>query len=124
MGRTAPKTRVAGKPDRVWAREQAMMPFSKRSIRAATWAVGACLLIAGAWAQDAADAMGGNSIEHIDATQTGAGVFLTIQLKGPMAAVPNSFSVTNPARVALDLPATSNNLGRNAIEINQGDLRS
>jgi hypothetical protein len=67
---------------------------------------------------------GGNSIERVDATQTGTGVFLTIQLKEPIAAVPASFSVTNPARVALDLPLTINNLGRSAIEINQGDLRS
>jgi len=37
---------------------------------------------------------------------------------------PNSFSVTNPARVALDLPATVNDLGRNSVEVNQGDLRS
>jgi type IV pilus assembly protein PilQ len=32
--------------------------------------------------------------------------------------------VTNPARVAVDLPATVNDLGRNSVEINQGDLRS
>jgi type IV pilus assembly protein PilQ len=67
---------------------------------------------------------GPNSIERIDATQTGAGVYLTIQLKEPVAAVPPSFSIENPPRIALDLPQTSNNLGRSAIEINQGDLRS
>lgn len=101
-----------------------MKSFSKLSIRAALLAVGAALSMVGAaQAQGAADA-GGNSIERIDATQTGAGVFLTIQLKDAVPAVPNSFSVTNPARVALDLPGTSNNLGRNSVEINQGDLRS
>jgi len=65
-----------------------------------------------------------NSIERIDATQTSAGVFLTIQLKAPLTVAPANFSVTNPARIAIDLPLTVNNLGRNSVEINQGDLRS
>jgi type IV pilus assembly protein PilQ len=65
-----------------------------------------------------------NSIERIDATQTGTSVVLTIQLKGTPGAVPPSFSVANPARIAIDLPGTSNNLGRNVVDINQGDLRS
>ncbi len=65
-----------------------------------------------------------NSIERVDATQTGAGVVLTIQLKSPMAGIPPSFSIANPARIAIDLPQTTNNLGRNALELNQGDLRS
>lgn len=102
------------------------MIFSwKPSIRAALAAFALLpLAVAGgpARAQDAAAA--GNGIEHIDATQTGAGVFLTIQLKDALAVVPNSFSVTNPARIALDLPSTMNDLGRNSVEINQGDLRS
>ncbi|HXW63605.1 MAG TPA: type IV pilus secretin PilQ [Burkholderiaceae bacterium] len=102
------------------------MIFSeKRSIRAALYAGAAALVLTGATlAQDAPEVAASNSIERIDATQTGAGVFLTIELKGAVATVPNSFSVTNPARVALDLPGTINNLGRSAIEINQGDLRS
>jgi type IV pilus assembly protein PilQ len=73
-------------------------------------------------AQEAA--AGTNSIERIDATQTSGGVFLTIQLKQPLAASPSNFSVTNPARIAIDLPETLNNLGRSSVEINQGDLRS
>jgi len=102
-----------------------MIFVKKRSIRAALCAGAAALALTGAaLAQDTAEAAASNSIERIDATQTGAGVFLTIELKGAVASVPNSFSVTNPARVALDLPGTVNNLGRSAIEINQGDLRS
>ena len=65
-----------------------------------------------------------NSVERIDATQTAAGVLLTIQLKSPLKDVPPSFSVANPARIAIDLPGTDNNVGRNAVEFNQGDLRS
>ena len=66
----------------------------------------------------------GNSIERIDATQTGNAVVLTIQLKTATTGIPPSFSVANPARIAIDLPQTVNNLGRNVIELNQGDLRS
>jgi type IV pilus assembly protein PilQ len=65
-----------------------------------------------------------NSIERIDATQTGNSVVLTIQMKGNVPGIPASFSVANPARIAIDLPQTMNNLGRNVVDINQGDLRS
>jgi type IV pilus assembly protein PilQ len=75
-------------------------------------------------AQAAASEAGGNSIERIDATQTGTNTILTIQLKAAAGSVPPSFSVANPARIAIDLPQTVNNLGRNLVEVNQGDLRS
>jgi type IV pilus assembly protein PilQ len=67
---------------------------------------------------------GENSIERVEATQTGAGVVLSVQLRSPVAGMPPSFSVSNPARIAIDLPQTVNNLGRNLVELNQGDLRS
>jgi type IV pilus assembly protein PilQ len=85
------------------------------------WLAAAALLPSGASAQTAST---GNSIERIDATQTGTSVVLTIQLKDPAPGVPPSFSVANPARIAIDLPQTINNLGKNLVEINQGDLRS
>src|SRR5215510_8161268 len=65
-----------------------------------------------------------NSIERVDATQTGNSVVLTIQMKQPVGGVPASFSVANPARIAIDLPQATNNLGRSMVDINQGDLRS
>jgi type IV pilus assembly protein PilQ len=69
-------------------------------------------------------AVAGNSIERVEATQTAAGVLLTIQLKSPPTQAPPSFSIANPARIAIDLAGTDNNVGRNAVEFNQGDLRS
>jgi len=77
-----------------------------------------------AMAQEASPAATSNSIERIDATQSGNSTVLAIQLKSPVAGIPPSFSVANPARIAIDLPQTVNNLGRNAVEFNQGDLRS
>ncbi len=98
-------------------------------VAAAAAGVCAAALIASvpatAFAQAAAPAeVAANSIERIEAAQTGTNTVLTIQLKGAAGAVPPSFSVANPARIAIDLPQTSNNLGRNLVEINQGDLRS
>jgi type IV pilus assembly protein PilQ len=72
----------------------------------------------------AAQASGDNAIERIDATQTTTGTVVTIELKSPVSGVPASFSVANPARVALDLPQTVNGLGKNLVELNQGDVRS
>jgi type IV pilus assembly protein PilQ len=65
-----------------------------------------------------------NAIERVDATQTTTGVVVSIELRNEAKAVPASFSVANPARVALDLPQTVNGIGRNLVELNQGDVRS
>ncbi|MDH5208049.1 MAG: hypothetical protein OEW34_05375, partial [Burkholderiaceae bacterium] len=48
----------------------------------------------------AAQGSGENAIERVDATQTTTGVVVTIELKNAMTAVPASFSVANPARIA------------------------
>ncbi len=88
------------------------------------WAVAglaACAAVAGAQTP-AADV--NNAIERVDASQTPTGVVLSIEMKNPVQGVPASFSVANPARVALDIPASVNAVGRNLIEMNQGDLRS
>ncbi|MBA3254418.1 MAG: type IV pilus secretin PilQ, partial [Burkholderiaceae bacterium] len=45
-------------------------------------------------------------------------------MKNAPAGIPASFSVANPARVALDMPSTVNGLGKNMVELNQGDVRS
>jgi len=98
------------------------MRWTLKSIRNAAVSAFAAALVAVApalaWAQS------GNSIERVDATQTGNSVVLTIQMKQPVTGTPASFSVANPARIAIDLPQATNNLGRNMVDINQGDLRS
>jgi len=66
----------------------------------------------------------GNAIERVDATQTSTGVVVIIEMKSEPKGIPASFSVANPARVALDMPATVNGLGKNMVELNQGDVRS
>jgi type IV pilus assembly protein PilQ len=65
-----------------------------------------------------------NAIESISANQQGANVVLNIAMKNPVARAPIGFSITSPARIALDFGATANGMGKSAQDINLGDVRS
>jgi len=66
-----------------------------------------------------------NSIEAIDVSPTTAGrVIVKVTLKQAPASPPAGFSVSNPPRIAFDFMNTANALGRNAQDVNEGDLRS
>ncbi len=65
-----------------------------------------------------------NAIEAINVAQQGNDITVRIDLRQPLAVPPAGFSVANPARVALDFPATVNALGKNSQVLNQSDLRS
>ncbi|MBU1357364.1 MAG: type IV pilus secretin PilQ [Gammaproteobacteria bacterium] len=65
-----------------------------------------------------------NSIESVTtSTQSGSEV-IRIDLAQPLSAVPNGFAIQTPARIALDFPGVTNSIGRSAIDVNQGNLRS
>jgi type IV pilus assembly protein PilQ len=69
-----------------------------------------------AWAQ--------NAIQSINtSTQAGAEV-VRIEFSEPLATAPAGFAIQTPPRIALDLPGIGNALGRNSIDINQGNVRS
>ena len=70
-----------------------------------------------AWAQS-------NSIESFNVSQQGGKVVVRIQTKSPLPAVPPSFAVANPARIAIDFVGTANALGRTSQDIGEGELRS
>jgi hypothetical protein len=65
-----------------------------------------------------------NSIQSITSTQQAGAEVVRIEMAAPLAAVPNGFAVQTPPRVALDLPAVGNALGKSVVDINQGNLRS
>ncbi len=66
-----------------------------------------------------------NSIEAINVSNQGGGqLVVRMTFREPLTNPPAGFSVNNPPRIALDLPDVSNNLGKNVIEANDGDLRS
>lgn len=65
-----------------------------------------------------------NSIDNLQVNQSEGVTMLKLTMKQPLAAVPVSFSIANPARIAFDFPDTANNLGRSAQVVNQGEIRS
>jgi type IV pilus assembly protein PilQ len=65
-----------------------------------------------------------NSIESMVVAQQASMTTVKIDLKQALDKAPSYFSVTNPARMVLDLPNTTNNLGRTLQEVNGGQLRS
>jgi type IV pilus assembly protein PilQ len=77
----------------------------------------------GAWLFACAASAQQNTIEAFNVAAQGGRVIVRITTKQPLAAPPASFTVTQPARIALDFPGTANALGRTTQEINEGELR-
>ena len=74
-----------------------------------------------AWSQATAK----NAVETITFSATQGGkITVRVGLKEPLPAAPQGFAVTNPPRIAIDLPDTVNATGRTQIEAGEGDLRS
>jgi type IV pilus assembly protein PilQ len=93
--------------------------FRQRAARAAavlTTAGALWLLPMQAWAQ--------NAIQSITSSQQAGGEVVRIELSEPLSAVPAGFAVQAPPRIAIDLPGVGNAMGRNMVDINQGNLRS
>ncbi len=65
-----------------------------------------------------------NAIQSITSSQQAGAEVVRIELSEPLATAPTGFSIQTPPRIALDLPGVSNAMGRNSVEINQGNLRS
>lgn len=100
----------------------AMSVRTREEGRATRWKALACaiglamLLPVQAFAQ--------NMIRSISATQQAGADIIRIELAKPLTEVPRGFAVQVPPRIALDLPGVSNGLGRNAVELNSGNMRS
>lgn len=71
-----------------------------------------------AWAQTP------NAIEAVSGSVQGGSEVIRIDLKEALTAVPTGFTIQTPARIALDFPGVSNSMGRSALELNLGNLRS
>ncbi|MBI1892269.1 MAG: type IV pilus secretin PilQ [Burkholderiales bacterium] len=65
-----------------------------------------------------------NAIESLTANQHGTNVIVKITMKNPVGKPPIGFSITNPARIALDFAQTSNATGKSSQGINLGDVRN
>ncbi len=78
--------------------------------------LGAAFLVPSVHAQNAIQAVTGS-------IQSGTEV-IRIDLSEPLSAVPTGFSIQTPARIALDFPGVGNAMGRTAVDLNLGNLRS
>jgi type IV pilus assembly protein PilQ len=65
-----------------------------------------------------------NVIESVSASQQGANVIVRVGFKNPVAKPPIGFSITNPARIALDFAGVANGVGTSSQEIGLGDVRN
>jgi type IV pilus assembly protein PilQ len=86
--------------------------------------LGAGLLMLGsAWA--ASPTNGGNAIQGITAQgMPGGKVVIKFTLKQKLANPPGTFSVNTPPRIALDFADTANAMGKNSVEMREGELRN
>ena len=72
----------------------------------------------------AACAMAAPAIQSVTASQQAGTDVVRIELSEPLPSLPAGFAVQAPPRIAIDLPGVSNALGRNSVDINQGNLRT
>jgi type IV pilus assembly protein PilQ len=79
--------------------------------------ISAALISVHAFAQE-------NAIESINANQQGANVIIKVTMKNPVTKPPIGFSITSPARIALDFSGTVNGTGKVAQDIGLGDVRN
>ncbi|RYF70151.1 MAG: type IV pilus secretin family protein, partial [Comamonadaceae bacterium] len=88
----------------------------------AQWLRGAGLTLGMLAAMAAAHAQ--NAIESVTTSMQSGSEVVRIDLTQALSAVPTGFAIQTPARIALDFPGVSNAIGRSAVEVNQGNLRS
>jgi len=65
-----------------------------------------------------------NAIESISAQQQGANVIVKVTLKNAVAKPPIGFSITNPARIAIDFSGTGNATDKSVQDVGLGDVRN
>ncbi|MGH6647984.1 type IV pilus secretin PilQ [Aquabacterium sp.] len=64
------------------------------------------------------------AIQSITSSQQAGADVVRIELSEPLSLVPAGFVVQAPPRIAIDLPSVTSALGRNVVDINQGNLRT
>ena len=85
---------------------------------------GLCVALLGMSLSLPVQAQGANTIQSVTASSQGGSEVIRIELAEPLLAVPTGFSIQTPARIALDFPGVGNAMGRSAVDINLGNLRS
>ena len=63
-------------------------------------------------------------IEAVSGSIQGGSEVVRIDLSKELTALPSGFAIQSPARIALDFPGVSSAMGRSAVEMNHGNLKS
>jgi type IV pilus assembly protein PilQ len=101
------------------AREVEMNKYNAiawRRFMAFAFAAACATLSLGAQAQPA--------VESVTGSIQGGAEVVRVDFSQPLTALPTGFAIQAPARIALDIPGATNGMGRNAVEVNLGNLRS
>lgn len=64
------------------------------------------------------------AIQSITTAVQGGAEVIRIQTTEPIKQAPGVFAIQSPARISLDFAGATNGLGRNLVEVNQGNVRS
>ncbi|MGC1440882.1 MAG: type IV pilus secretin PilQ [Burkholderiaceae bacterium] len=89
----------------------------------ALWVIAClCVLLAGLLASASAYAQS-NVIEAVSSASRGDTSYLRIRMRQPLKALPPSFTVNNPPRIALDLRDTTNESSTTTLTPEQGEVR-
>lgn len=92
----------------------------ERVLRGASFGMALSLLVASL----PQAALAENSIQSVTGSIQGGSETIRIELAEPLTAIPAGFTIQAPARIALDFPGISNAMGRSAVDMNVGNLRS
>ena len=65
-----------------------------------------------------------NSILSVTGSMQGTSEMVRIEFAQKLSALPTAFSTQNPARLALDFPATASAVGLSRVDINKGNVQS
>ena len=71
-----------------------------------------------------ARSQGPNAIQSVAGSVQGGSEVIRIDLSEALTVIPTGFSIQTPARIALDFPGVGNAMGRTAVDMNLGNLRS
>jgi len=78
----------------------------------------AAAVLASGWAH------GAPGVENISGSLQGGAEVVRIEFTEALTTLPTGFVTQAPARIALDVPGATNAMGRNAVDMNFGNLRS
>jgi len=86
--------------------------------------VGALLAVSPAVRAQSPQAAQKLAVESVSSSIQGGVEMVRVDFTQPLTEVPKGFSIQTPARIALDVPGAGNAMGRNSVEVNQGNVRS